>query len=297
MTERNYRFFTCDVFTQHRFGGNPLAVVLDAVGLSHDEMLAVTREFNFSETTFVLPARDPKHIARVRIFTPGGELPFAGHPTIGTAFVLAHMGRVPINVSDIVLEEAVGLVPVRIDRLGQKINRCTLTTAMLPAQGSAPPRRETLARMLSLLPIEVPDEAEWWSCGVPFMVIPLVSVDALARCRLDHAEWERTLADHTARMIYPVARADESTWRVRMFAPGAGVDEDPATGAAAAAFAGWLAKRKPHGDGTTRIMLKQGQEIGRPSELAIAFDQRDGQITAVRVGGASVMVTDGTLQL
>lgn len=296
MTDRKYRYFTCDVFTQTIFGGNQLAVVLDAVGIRPDEMLAIAREFKFSETTFVLPPRDPRHAAHVRIFTPGGELPFAGHPTVGTAFVLATMGRVPMTQSDIVLEEGVGPVAVRIDRLGSRINRCTLTAAQLPEQGAAAPERSTLARLLSLPPVGIVDGAEIWSCGVPFLTVPLLSVDALARCRPDLDEW-KMLAGFESSKVYAVAPVDESNWRVRMFAPDVGVLEDAATGSAAAAFAGWLAKRKPDGDGTTRITLHQGQEMGRPSELALSFDQRDGRMSAVRVGGFSVMVTDGTLYL
>lgn len=297
MTERSYRYFTCDVFTQHRFGGNPLAVVLDAVGLTDPEMQAIAREFHYSETTFVLPARDPRHAARVRIFTPGGELPFAGHPTVGTAFVLATVGRVPMLASDIVLEEGIGPVPVRIDRIGERVTRCTLTVAQLPQESAAAPSREVLARMLSLPPVGVLEGAECWSCGVPYLVVPLQSVDAIARCRLDLPVWEEALAGQTSRKVYPVVRLDEKSWHVRMFAPSVGVPEDPATGSAAAAFAGWLAKRQPDGNGTTRVTIRQGLELGRPSELALAFDQRTGKVTAVRVGGASVMVTDGALRI
>ena len=296
MTERKHRYFTCDVFTQKQFGGNQLAVVVDAVGIRPDEMQSIAREFNYSETTFVLPPRDARNAARVRIFTPGGELPFAGHPTVGTAFVLATMGRVAPTQSDIVLEEGVGPVTVRIDRIGSRINRCTLTAAQLPAQGAAAPERDALARMLSLPLVGVSDGAEIWSCGVPFLVVPLLSVDALARSRPNLDEW-KSLAGFASSKIYAVAPVDESNWRVRMFAPDIGVPEDAATGSAAAAFAGWLAKRKPNGDGTTRVTLHQGHEMGRPSELALAFDERDGKITTVRVGGFSVMVTDGTLYL
>jgi len=296
MSERKYRYFTCDVFTPTQFGGNQLAVVVDADGIRPDEMQSIAREFNYSETTFVLPPHSARHTARVRIFTPGGELPFAGHPTVGTAFVLATMGRVAPTQSDIVLEEGVGPVTVRIDRLGSRIDRCTLTAAQLPAQGAAAPQRDVLARMLSLPPVDVIDGAEIWSCGVPFLVVPLRSVDALARCKPNLDEW-KTLARFESSKIYAVAPVDDATWRVRMFAPDLGVLEDAATGSAAAAFAGWLAKRRPDGDDTTRVTLHQGHEMGRPSELALAFDQRAGQTTAVRVGGSSVLVTEGTLYL
>ena len=131
MIARSYRYCTCDVFTRQRFGGNPLAVVLDARGLSDAEMQSIAREFNYSETTFVLPAQDPKHTARVRIFTPGGELPFAGHPTIGTAFVLATLALIPATQTDVVFEEGVGPVAVRIDNQAASVVVGKLGTAVV----------------------------------------------------------------------------------------------------------------------------------------------------------------------
>ena len=293
-----YRYFTCDVFTDRPFCGNPLAVLPDARGLTDAQMQSIAREFNFSETTFVLPADDPRHAARVRIFTPGGELPFAGHPTIGTAFVLATIGALPREAAEIVFEQGVGPVPVAIFRDGDRVTHCRLTAARLPEPGPPPPEASALAKMLSLAEAEVLEGSACWSCGVPFLVVPLANADALARCALDLPLWRELLAGYATQKVYPVARLDDLHWRVRMFAPGLGVAEDPATGSAAASFAGWLAQQLPHPrDGTLAVRLEQGIEMGRPSELHLEFDRRQGLVTAVRVGGAAVRVAEGTLAL
>jgi len=294
----HYRYLTCDVFTDRLFCGNPLAVLPDARGLSDQQMQAIAREFNYSETTFVLPADDLHHTARVRIFTPGGELPFAGHPTIGTAFVLASLGMIAPETNEIVFEEGVGPVPVSIFRDGGRVTHCRLTAARLPEPGPPAPPAAALARMLSLAEGDVSEGSACWSCGVPFLVVPVATLDALARCALDLPIWRGLLADYPTQKVYPVARLAELHWRVRMFAPGLGVAEDPATGSAAASFAGWIAAHvpQPH-DGTLAVRLQQGVEMGRPAELHVEFDRRGGAVTAVRVGGAAVMVAEGTLQL
>ncbi len=293
-----FRYYTCDVFTDRVFCGNPLAVLPDARGLTDAQMLAIAREFNYSETTFVLPPADARNAARVRIFTPGGELPFAGHPTIGTAFVLACIGSIGADTTEIVFEEGVGPVPVTIFRDGDRVTRCRLTAAQRPEQGPPAPAREALASMLSLAATDVLDGSACWSCGVPFLVVPVASVDALTRCRLDLRLWRELLAGYSTQKVYPVARVDARQWRVRMFAPGLGVAEDAATGSAAAAFAGWLSERlaAPAG-GTLSVRLEQGIEMGRPSELNVEIERRSGEITAVRVGGAARMFSEGTLAL
>lgn len=293
-----YRYFTCDVFTARAFCGNPLAVLPDARGLTDAQMQSIAREFNYSETTFVLPADDPRHAARVRIFTPGGELPFAGHPTIGTAFVLATIGTLPRAAAEIVFEEGVGPVPVAIFRDGDRVTHCRLTAARLPEQGPPAPAPEALAKMLALADGEVLAGSACWSCGVPFLVVPVANPDALARCTLDLPLWRELLAGYPTQKVYPVARLGDLRWRVRMFAPGLGVAEDPATGSAAASFAGWLAQQLPQPrDGTLAVQLEQGIEMGRPSELHVEFDRREGRVTAVRVGGAAVLLAEGTLSL
>ncbi|MGZ8255375.1 MAG: PhzF family phenazine biosynthesis protein, partial [Burkholderiaceae bacterium] len=253
-----FRYYTCDVFTDRTFGGNPLAVLTDARGLADRTMLSIAREFNFSETTFVCPPADPRHTARLRIFTPGGELPFAGHPTVGTAFVLSSIGATP-GASEIVFEEGVGPVRVKVERSGGQVVSCTLTAAQAPHRVASFRQRVRLAAMLGLHANDVTAPAEAWSCGVPFTVIPLATVEALQRARLDRERWLRLLGnDEQSRKVYPIARIDAVTWRVRMFAPSMGVAEDAATGSAAAALAGWLVTHEPAADGTRRWRILQG---------------------------------------
>jgi trans-2,3-dihydro-3-hydroxyanthranilate isomerase len=293
----NFEYCTLDVFTDRRFGGNPLAVVLDARGIDDATMQSVAREFNYSETTFVLPPADPAHAARVRIFTPGGELPFAGHPTVGTAFALASLGRIGPSVRDIVFEEGVGPVPVSIDRDPDgSIHCCTLTTAQSPELVEAIENLAGAAAMLGLDANAVLSRPEIWSCGVPFLVVPLVSVDALSAARLNLEQWHALLGDRSTQKVYPVARSGDASWRARMFAPGLGVAEDPATGSAAAALAGWLAGRAGN-DNPQTWEIQQGHEMGRPSAIALSYDQAGGTARRVRVGGGAVMVTRGTLSL
>ena len=294
---KDFRFYTCDVFTDRMFSGNPLAVLTDARGLDDQTMQAIAREFNFSETTFVTPPADQRHTARVRIFTPSRELPFAGHPTVGTAFVLATLG-VAENVNRLVLEENVGPVPVHIERDGGRVVRCTFTSARLPERLDAtPPSGRALAEMLQLAIDQIAAPAEVWSCGVPYLLVHVASSDALMRAQLDLTHWRTTLAGFVTHEIYPIAQLDPSTWQVRMFAPGAGVAEDPATGSAAAALAGWLVRHTPDLSPTRRWTILQGEAIGRPSRIELEADVHDGRVQAVRVGGTSVMVSDGVLKL
>jgi trans-2,3-dihydro-3-hydroxyanthranilate isomerase len=290
-----YRYYLCDVFTDRAFHGNPLAVLSDARGLDGETMQAIAREFRFSETAFVTPPDDPRHTARVRIFTPGGELPFAGHPTLGSAYVLGSIGAAP-GARELVFEQAIGPVTVTIERDRGRIVRCTLTAARPPEQGAAGPPEGKLAQMLGLNTADFAAPAECWSCGVPFLVVPLGSIDALARASLHRERWVSLLGNSEAGNVYPVA-ADGDTWRVRMFAPGLGVGEDPATGAAAAALAGWLIRRTPAGAATRQWTIRQGAEIGRPSTIYLEADVEAGRATRVRVGGAAVMIGDGVLRL
>ncbi len=301
-----HRFFTADVFTDKLFGGNPLAVFPNGDAVDPALMQRIANEFNLSETVFVLPPDDPGHTRRLRIFTPAVELPFAGHPTVGTAFVLAAVGDIEATgaETDIVFEEGVGPVPVRIRTADGRPQFSRLTTAVLPEQGPPPPPRETLAGLLALEPDDLVDDAdhraEAWSAGVPFLFVPLRDLDALARCKVDRAEWEASVADSWAPQFMPFTRAtdaDDVDIQARMFAPAMGITEDPATGAAAAAFAGYLASRDPTPSGTVSWVVAQGVEMGRPSRLHIDVDRADGAVTAVHVGGATVLVSEGNLIL
>lgn len=299
----HYRYLTADVFTDRPFGGNPLAVFPDARGISPQRMQQVARELNLSETVFVLPPEDPGHTRRLRIFTPGVELPFAGHPTVGTALILAWVGEIPLAGEEtrIVFEEGVGPVPVAIRAAEGKAVFAQLSAAQLPEFGPSPAIPD-LAEMLSLDSgdIVTGDEApQAVSCGVAFLYIPLRDRDALRRARLRLDRWESLLASSWAPSVYVFTRdheLPETDFRVRMFAPAMGVPEDPATGAAAAAFGGYLGSRSS-GDCTLRWVLEQGFEMGRPSLLHLEVDKSGGEITAVRVGGGAVLVSEGAMEI
>jgi len=300
-----YRFLTADVFTNRVFGGNPLAVLPDARGLTTAQMGAIAAEFNLSETTFVLPADDAAHTCRVRIFTPKGEIPFAGHPTVGTAVVLGTIGAVKLSgaETDIVFEENVGPIPVKIFAKDGVPVSARFAVAKLPEEGDPLPPPETLAEVLSLSRADVVPpgtRAAVMSCGSAFSFVPLASRDAVARARLDTGAWEKHLAKHSSPMIFLFTRdtgEDGVHVHSRMFAPSAGITEDPATGSAAAALAGWLVAHEPPGDGTRRWVVQQGIEMGRPSHIELEADISGGKIKAVRVGGGAVMVSEGHIDV
>jgi trans-2,3-dihydro-3-hydroxyanthranilate isomerase len=299
----DFVYHTADIFTSVAFGGNQLAVLPDARGLTSEQMLAITREFNYSETTFVFPPDNPAHTRRVRIFTPGGEVPFAGHPTVGTAHVLAAIGEIPLTgeTTTIVLEEGVGPVPVKIRAEGGEPAFCQLSVAKLPEVSPPLPPRESLAPMLSLELDDLLDGAfhpQAVSCGLPFSFVPVRNRAAVQRSKLRLHLWEEVLAAQPHNMVMVFAMDPEDPRhdvRARMFGPGFGVPEDPATGSACAALGGYLGIRDPRRDGTLRWIVEQGYEMGRPSQLEIETDKANGAITAVRVGGRSVMMCTGRI--
>jgi trans-2,3-dihydro-3-hydroxyanthranilate isomerase len=296
-------FYTADVFTGAMFGGNQLAVFPAAGGLDTRLMRAIAKEFNLSETVFVFPPEDSAHTRKLRIFTPGAELPFAGHPTLGTAFVLASIGELALDgaSTQIVFEEGVGPISVTIRGEASRPTYCELTAARLPEFGPSPPPVDEIAAVLSLLPDEIRQDGlapRAASCGVPFFFVPLRDEAALARARPDLSVWERSFSSWWAPHLYPFVEAaarNGADIRARMFAPGMGIVEDPATGAAAAALAGYLAATRPPGNGTLRWVVDQGIEMGRPSRMHVECDREGDRITAVRVGGSAVMVAEGTL--
>ena len=297
-------FHTLDVFTDRPFGGNPLAVLPDARGLTPDRMQRIAAEFNLSETVFVLPP-EAGGTRRARIFTPAAELPFAGHPTIGTAFLLVSLGLVPAGEGETVvtLEEGVGQVRVTVRTRAGRPEFAQLSAARLPEEGPPPPDRRALAAALSVTPEDLLEGAlapAAVSCGVPFLFVPLRDRAAVRRARLDHARWEAALASYWAPQLFIFAPDPElpgSDLRARMFAPALGVAEDPATGSAAVALAGYLAARDAARDGTLRWTVEQGFEMGRPSLLYAEAEKRAGAITAVRVGGSAVRVSEGTIEV
>jgi trans-2,3-dihydro-3-hydroxyanthranilate isomerase len=301
-----YHYLTADVFTDHPFGGNQLAVFPDARGLSSEQMLALAREFNYSETTFCLPPDDPRHTRRVRIFTPGGEVPFAGHPTVGTAFVLATTREIKLDGDEtrIVLEEGVGPVPVTILAENDNPHFTRLSAAKMPEVGPPPPSRAVLAAALNLQEHDLLD-GTWApqavSCGLPFLFVPLHDRDAVRRARPKLDLFEPALADYWTNMVFVFARDAErpgSDVRARMFAPAINVPEDPATGSACAALGGYLADRETDfAEGTRRWVVEQGFEMGRPSIIEVEVDRAGGRTTAVRVGGRSVMMCEGSIEV
>lgn len=301
-----YRYFICDVFTEKRFGGNALAVLPDARGLTDRQMQRVTREFNFSESTFVLPPENGG-TRRVRIFTPTKEIPFAGHPNVGTAFVLATMGELgDLGGADehgrrieSVFEENAGPVPVSIERRGGLI-RCELRAPERISTGKTA-TAEMVAAAVSLTPGDVVSTThppQVASVGLPFTFAELRDRGALerARSRMDGVEALERAGVNPDVFVY-VRSGDEFDVRARMFAPLDGVPEDPATGSANAALAGLLATHDPRPSGELRWRIAQGVEMGRPSVLEARAQKKDGEVVDVRIGGASVMVSEGWIEV
>jgi trans-2,3-dihydro-3-hydroxyanthranilate isomerase len=302
MKNSGLAFYTADVFTSEIFGGNQVAVFPEAAALDTRLMQTIARELNLSETVFVFPPEHPAHTRQLRIFTPGTELPFAGHPTLGTAFVLAAIGAIPLedSTTGIVFEEGVGPVSVTIRQTAGTPGYCELTAARSPELGPPPPALEEVAAALSLRIEEIRSDGlspRGASCGVPYFFVPLRDEDALGRARPDLAVWERSFSRSWAPNLYPFIEThgrEGADFRARMFAPGLGIPEDPATGSAAAAFAGFLTAARP-GTGTVHWVVDQGVEMGRPSRMQVECDRAGGRITAVRVGGTSVMVSEARL--
>jgi trans-2,3-dihydro-3-hydroxyanthranilate isomerase len=290
------------VFTDRVFGGNPLAVFPDAEGIAPETMQRIAHELNLSETVFVTGAEGATFA--VRIFTPLGELPFAGHPTVGTAFLLTMLGRVPAGerVARLVLREEVGPVPVEVRMDDGRPTFAMFAAPRIPEAGPPHPAPAVLAQVLSI------DEADLggslptanYSAGVPFLFVSVRSRDALARARVDLAAWERHVAEAWAPHLY-VSTDDTGeegvALRARMFAPAMGITEDPATGGAATALAGLLAARDAGADGTWSWKVVQGVEMGRPSRIMIEADVVDRRVAQVRVGGAAVPVSEGEMTL
>jgi trans-2,3-dihydro-3-hydroxyanthranilate isomerase len=295
-----YRYFICDVFTATRFGGNQLAVLPAASGLSDLQMQQIGREFNFSETTFVLPP-ESGHTRRVRIFTPATEIPFAGHPNVGTAFVLATVGELGSldRPSRITFEEKSGLVPITVERKDGLI-RCELTAPERLTLGRSI-SAETLAQAVSLEPAEVVTRThppQVASVGLRFLVAELRDRAALERARPQTHRLEALLRDGMTPDVHLYVRTgDEFDIRARMFAPLDGVPEDPATGSANTALGAMLAGYDPSPSGSYRWRIAQGIEMGRPSLLEVAAEKRDGEVVEARVGGTSVMVSEGEIEV
>lgn len=292
-----FRYFICDVFTETPFGGNPLAVLPDARGLTGEQMQRIAREFNFSESTFVLPAEEG-HDRKVRIFTPRIEVPFAGHPNIGTAFVLASMGEIE-PAGTVTFEEAAGAVPVRIEKRDANI-WCELA-APQELRLSDPVSPELLATVLSLEPGDIVTDThlpQAASVGLPFLMVELRDLDALARSRIDHDTLDILVEQGLPADIHLYVRsADEFDVRARMYAPRDGVPEDPATGSANCALAALLAHYATESDGEFGWRIAQGIEMGRPSVLYGRAEKEERRVSSAYIGGTSVMFSEGYLEI
>jgi trans-2,3-dihydro-3-hydroxyanthranilate isomerase len=297
------RFQTLDVFTETALAGNPLAVVHDAEGLDDARMQAIASEFNLSETVFVLEPRNPINSARVRIFTPKRELPFAGHPTVGAAALIAHRRASDLlSAQDlrIVLEEPIGdVVCVARRRKGQALAAYFELPKLPERLEQKPPSTVQIAASLGL---ELQDigfdghEPSVFSAGAPFLFVPVRSLDAIGRAAPGIMPW--ATRDGPATFVYTrETEREASAYHARMFAGGWGIGEDPATGSAVAAFAGVVRAFDRPSDGDHMMTIEQGFEMGRPSLIALGLVIEDGALVSATIGGSVVIVSSGSLDL
>ena len=294
-------FRTLDVFTTETFGGNPLAVVLEGQGLSTEEMQRIAVEFNLSETTFILPPADPANDAHVRIFTPKSEMPFAGHPTVGTAIVVAGDKHGDAYEAELSLEMKVGRVPVKVSKSSGEPAHAQFSAAALPELREGTPSLEAVAAAIGLAPdvIGFPGHrVQAVVAGNLFVFVPVASMDALAKAWPDMAAWHAAGLPEGTVGVFAYTRGGQCAdahWRGRLFAPDQGIMEDPATGSAVATFPGQVHASEPLSDGSHAWFIEQGYEMGRPSQLYVEADVDGRAITAVRVGGSAVPVMSGEL--
>lgn len=294
-----YQYYICDVFTDTRFGGNQLAVLPSAEGLTTEQMQQITREFNFAESSFVLRPT-ASHTRRVRIFTPANEVPFAGHPNVGTAFTLATTGAFG-DIGDsmtVTFEEKAGVVPLRIERRGERIF-CELTAPEKLSIGKKVPL-PSVAAAVSLTPDDVLTDAhspQVASVGLPFIMVQLKDRAALKRARINTAAFDALAAESVTPDVHLYVRSrGDFDIHARMFAPLDGVPEDPATGSANCALAAMLTHYDREPSGTFRYRISQGVEIGRPSVLEARIEKRDGVLISAHIGGGSVLVSEGWIE-
>ncbi len=301
-----YEYHILDVFTDEPLKGNPLAVVREADGLSAERMQAIAREFNLPETVFVLPAQNPAHSARMRIFSPAMELPFAGHPTIGTAVLLASLRLGDLagqNDALIVLEQDIGVVRVGVKFRPDTAPFAEFDAPRLPADAGAPAPEDRLAAALGLASAEIGFENHHpsrYEAGVPFTFVPVEGIEAIRRARIVHSHWHEAFRGDTMQAAFVYCREtvrNRSSFHARMFAPMAGIAEDPATGSAVVALAGVINRFDRPGDGMHTCLIEQGFEMGRPSEIELEMEIGGHQVTGVRIGGSAVRIMGGTLML
>ncbi|OMH33922.1 PhzF family phenazine biosynthesis protein [Motiliproteus sp. MSK22-1] len=294
------RYYTLDVFTDTAFGGNPLAVFVDAEGLDSQLMQQLAKELNLSETVFIGQSTAPNRYA-VRIFTPAEEIPFAGHPTVGTALLLFKLGMLTeqekdSNSIELILEEGVGDIAVTIQKPSslRKEPVARFRTAQLPESQPSSLTQQTAAQILSVQPAQIVSQPFIASCGLPFHMIELENLAAVSAADLDSAALKQHLGNDTLQDIYLFCREGrKADIHARMFAPMHGISEDPATGSAASALVGIIARNLP-GQGVQKLSIEQGVEMGRPSYIHTDVLYENSDIKAVYVAGQAVLVSEGT---
>ncbi|MFG1285758.1 PhzF family phenazine biosynthesis protein [Xanthobacter versatilis] len=299
------RFVTLDVFTSRPFGGNPLAVVLDAQGLDDAAMQQISREFNVSETVFVLPPKNPANRARIRIFSVAHEMPFAGHPTVGAAVLLALEDK--LVKGTLKIEEPIGTVTCEVTTqsagpgAGSRKGVAVFTAPRKGELEEVDISRAACAEALNLDESDIGFDAHRpvvASAGVPFLFVPLANLTALARARPDEAAFINSLGGFgEALYLYTLDEEGDADFRARMFSPGLGTEEDPATGAAAAAFPCVLLDAENRVDGHHKVRIDQGFEMGRPSRVDLGFTVKGGQVLDATIGGSAVVITEGVLHI
>lgn len=300
------RYAILDVFTNKALAGNPLAVVLESEGLDDAQMQAIAKEFNLSETVFVFPPENPGHSANVRIFTPSVELPFAGHPTVGTSILLAteRFGDVEGEQdSMVVLKQQIGVVRCAVVLRQNAAAFSEFDVPKLPEPAGPTHNNELIAEALSLDPTDIGFENHdpcRFKVGSPFNFVPVRNLDALSRAKPDMTRWQAAFGHDTHNDAYVYCRetrSHDSAFQARMFAPEMGIAEDPATGSAAAAFAGVVNFYDGLTEGTHHIRIEQGFVMGRPSLIDLEIDIEHGKMHAVRIGGQAKLVARGELYI
>lgn len=296
-TLTQYHYHHVDVFTEKRFGGNQLAVFTNAEGLSTEQMQTIAREMNFSESTFVFPPDDPANDYKLRIFTPAEEVPMAGHPTVGTTYVLYREGMLPTDRTNYRLEEQVGVIPVAYDPATERV----VMTQPLPTFGRIIDDRQMIADLLTLAKDDLhPDyPVQVVSCGVPFIYAVMRDKATVNRAKLRTDIWEQHLQNSEAPQIFIFSTETDDpqhTVYSRMFAPAMGIPEDPATGAASGPLGCYLVQYGLTADGQN-IISEQGFAMGRPSLISIAIDGATDGITGVRIGGQTAYVGAGYIDV
>ena len=296
-------FATYDVFTDAAFAGNPLAIVMEADGLSTAQMQCMAREFNLSETIFVRPPANPAHTAEVRIFFPTAEIPFAGHPTIGCAI---HLARAALGDgdwdTDITLEEQAGLVPVRVSQRSG-MAQAEFTAPVIPHAPAAATQHDLASLAADAVGLVARDigfdhhKVAVWAGGPSFLYIPVKTRSALAQAWPMEPAWSALMGAGGVDSAYLYCQNGASGYTARMFSPTAGIPEDPATGSASAILAAQLQSARVLTESTNTVSLTQGIDMGRPSQIRLTVDTLQEAITEVRIAGGAVPISTGSIRL